>query len=68
MENDWADKIADSFYMGNGIDIAAALRKAKADGYREAAQIAVSDLGEGDIDFIAFKLRLEADKIENSPT
>lgn len=40
--------------------------KAKADGMREAAQLCVSDLGEGDIDFIAFKLRLEADKLETS--
>ena len=69
---DWADVDANIWVQAfnhnhdqNTVDvIASALRKAKADGMREAAEFVKSDAAEGDCDFAAFSLVRLAIEIE----
>ena len=62
---DWADEIASRIAMDDfEYDIAAALRKAKADGMREAAEIMMDETLEGDWGTGVELIRARADKIE----
>ena len=73
---DWADDVADSLCAWNPMSdgtlawfahcdvIATALRKAKADGMREAADLVASNECEGDIGYAQFLFGKKANEIE----